>query len=277
MSLALGPHLLGCNPSPPDARDWQLASFIEAAQSGDPLDLALAALLAARGPAKTTKAWASVATERLKAVSPVPTPAPPDPGPTGPPAPPEPTNTIWADPHATLNQSATPHCVGFGWTQWANTDPTNDDFGDEVGHAVYYECKAIDGQPGKENGSDVRSGAKAMQARGRLDAYAFAQTVAEIRAWVGSTGPVVLGSDWYDDMFNPDAQGFVYPTGKIAGGHCYLLAGDRRDEDAAFLLNSWGADWGLGGWFKLRWDDVRKLIEDSWGEACATIELPLAA
>lgn len=261
--LEIGPHLLGCKPSPPDARDWKVSTFLSAGASGDPLDLALAALLSQPGAAKTTKAWAQLVTERLKTVAPFP------------PAPPAPDYLVWDNPHDVLNQGGTPHCVGFGWTQWANANPTNDGFDDTVGHAVYYECKVIDGDPGDEGGSWVRSGAKAMQRRNRLDAYAFAQDVKEIKGWIHAHGPVVLGTDWTNDMFSPDADGFVYPTGDTAGGHCYLLAGDRPDEDAALLLNSWGSGWGQGGWFKMKWDSVRKLVEDSWGEACATIELPM--
>jgi len=30
-------------------------------------------------------------------------------------------------------------------------------------------------------------------------------------------GPVVIGSNWYNGMFNPDANSYVKPTGGIAG------------------------------------------------------------
>jgi hypothetical protein len=258
----VGPQLLGRKPSPPDPRDFKLSAFLEASVSGDPLDLALATLLASPGPAKATKLWAQAATDRIKSVSPPPAPPPP------------PQPTVWNDPAPTLDQGQTGHCVGFGWSQWGNTDPVNDNYADSDGHAVYYEAKVVDGEPGAEDGSTVRSGAKAMQNRGRLQVYAFAGNAAEAQAWMVAHGPVVLGTDWYDSMFNPDPNGFVAPTGTVAGGHCYLLIGD--ENDAAVLLNSWGANWGEGGRFRMKWDDLEKLLAAN-GEACASVEIPLAS
>src|SRR5207244_8460727 len=113
----------------------------------------------------------------------------------------------WPDPQTVLNQGQTPHCVGFGWCQWGNTLPVGDQFRNTDGDAVYYECKRIDGEPDAEDGSNVRSGAKAMVGRRRLGAYAFARSTDEITAWVRANGPLVVGTDWHQSMFNPDADG----------------------------------------------------------------------
>lgn len=266
MPATIGPHLLGRRPSPPDSRDFNL-SMLEEFRTGDPLIAALHLLDVSRA-AKATKAWAHVATERILTVAPA---APsPEPAPTPNPPPAGPPGGVWADPSDPLDQGDTPHCVGDGWAQWGNTLPVGDYFTQPDADAIYYECKVIDGEPKQENGSDVRSGAKAMQARGRLLAYAFAGSIAEVRDYVSTTGPVVFGTDWTDAMFTPDANGVIAPNGPVAGGHCWLLIGE--DGDYGVALNSWGKGWGLNGRFKMLWTDLATLLARQ-GDACAAVEV----
>lgn len=264
----LGPQLLGRKPSTPDARDFKLAHFL----NDDPLEVALAGLLRSFTTSRKVKAWAQIVTERLLALVPLPEPTPPpSPEPNPEPTPLDPV--VWFN-ETVLNQSQSGHCVGFSDAGWGNTSPINDHFTDDDGHALYYECKIIDGEPGEENGTSVRSGAKALQNRGRLSAYAFATTVEEIIAWLREHGPIIIGTDWTINMFTPDENGFVYPTGEIAGGHCYLAVGHLPAENAILFLNSWGAEWGAAGYFKMKTYDVASLLAHE-GEACAAVELPL--
>jgi hypothetical protein len=112
-----------------------------------------------------------------------------------------------------------------------------------------------------------------MRTRGRLAAFAFARTTAEIDDWINTQGPIVVGTTWTNDMFAPDADGYVKPTGGFAGGHCYLML-DRIDaEDAYLFQNSWGGGWGLDGRFKIKRSDFDGLLQDQ-GEACCAAELP---
>lgn len=269
-----GPHLLGRKPSPADPRDFRLEAFLALkVGDADPLDVALAALNTSHA-AKAAKAWCAIATARIKAVSPPPAPAPtPDPAPVG--------DVIWADSHAVLDQGNYGTCVGNGWAQFGNSDPVEDNYAERDARAIYYEATVIDGQPdnpdapgGGQQGSTVRSGAKAMVNRGRIQAYAFADSTDTITAWLRSSGPVVVGTDWTDDMFYPDAQGFVAPTGSVAGGHCYLLIGVSADGQVYTFLNSWGASFGLAGRFKMHVTDFAELLAGN-GEACTAVELPL--
>jgi Papain family cysteine protease len=268
----IGPHLLGRLPSPPDARDYRLKDFLRAAAVSDAQlrDEAVAELhLTTVGyinkhwttpPAGTH--WA--AAEALLAQIGGAAPPPPPPAPVG--------AVTWADAEADLDQGQTGHCVGFGWAQWGNTLPIDDKFSNADGDAIYYECKVIDGEPQAEDGSNVRSGAQAMQNRKRLSAYAFAGTIDEAVAWVLAHGPIVMGTDWLDGMFTADAQGFVTPTGAVAGGHSYALIGYDPAAQVLEYLNSWGAAWGKGGHFFMHKTDAETLFA-SGGEACAAVEL----
>jgi hypothetical protein len=173
-----------------------------------------------------------------------------------------------------LDQGQTNHCVGFGWAAWGDAAPVSDAYQNADGHAIYYECKVIDGEPHEENGSTVRSGALALRKRGRLAAFAFAQTTSEVDQWIDSQGTVVCGTTWTNDMFDPDSSGLVKPTGGPAGGHCYLMIDRIEAEDAYLFQNSWGRAWGLGGRFKMKRSDFGSLLSD-FGEACCAAELPL--
>lgn len=260
----IGPHLLGRIPSTPDDRNYPLSAFMRSgAPPASPLDVALAAAL----PHHTTKMqeWMRQVTAAAQGD----TPAPPVPVPTPTPGPAGATH--WLD-SAQLDQGQTGHCVGFGWAQWGNTLPIDDRFGDTDGHTIYYAAKVIDGEPNAEDGSSVHSGAIAMRDRGRIDAYAWASSVDEVIAWITTHGPVVVGTDWYDGMFNPDASGLVKPTGSVAGGHCYVCLGYDPTVDTLAFQNSWGASWGVDGYFAIAVSDFAALL-DAQGEACVGLEV----
>lgn len=182
------------------------------------------------------------------------------------------TDTVLYGLGPTLDQRSTPHCVGFSCAAWSNAEPVINDYDDEDGHDIYYECVAIDGRPGTEEGSYVRSGAKALKKRGRLDGYAFGSILEARRFMLQGLGPVVFGIDWYEGQFYPDAAGVIRPTGELCGGHAILAYG--ADPVYCHFVNSWGKDWGLGGTCKMTWADLESIFGE-YGEAMAAVELPL--
>lgn len=224
--------------------------------------------------------WAQAITEYLHSLAPTPPPVPPPTPtpqpPTPPPPPPLPSPTpgakTWGD-TAQLDQKDTGHCVGFGWAQWGNTEPIADFYNDDDGHAVYYECKVIELEPRQENGAQVRSGAKAMEKRGKLSAYVFATTIEEVTAWLLAKGPVVIGSNFYEGMMYPDpTNGIGTPTGRILGGHCYVADGYDAGTTLIRFQNSWGSNWALNGYFFMFAKDLAILLGEQ-GDACAALEI----
>ncbi|MGH7484199.1 MAG: C1 family peptidase, partial [bacterium] len=187
-----------------------------------------------------------------------------------------PPSVLWAD-KVVLDQGDFGTCIGNGWAGWGDSLPIADTYSEADARAIYYEATCIDGQcdTSYQNGSTVRSGAKAMQNRKRLASYAFLTTLDTIREWLANHGPIVFGSDWTNDMFTPDALGFVKPTGGVAGGHCFLCIGYDTSTDSFRFRNSWGSGWGLSGDFLLKSADVTTLLAgiDDPGEACAAAEL----
>ncbi len=87
----------------------------------------------------------------------------------------------------------------------------------------------------------------------------------------GYHGPAVIGINWHNDMYDPDANGFVQPIGGIAGGHAILANGVNVRDRTVTLHNSWGKTWGIQGECKVRWSDMEKLLADD-GEVVFFVE-----
>jgi Papain family cysteine protease len=258
-ALTLGRHLLG-RIYKPDPRDWKLARLMELAEPpASTLDKTVQQVIDETPYFSTWSNylvfWRWVRRQKKR---PQPPPTPGVPG--------------W-ELKIQLDQGQTGHCVGFGWAGWVDALPVEGFYQNADGHALYYECKVIDGEPLAENGSYVRSGALALRNRGRLAAFAFATKTTELDDWIDKNGPIVVGTAWTDDMFSPDANGLVKPTGQVAGGHCYLMLDKNEADDTYLFQNSWGASWGQNGRFKMKRSDFGSLLADQ-GEACCAAELP---
>ena len=171
-----------------------------------------------------------------------------------------------------LDQGSTPHCVGFGWAGWGISLPVATPYTNGGAHKLYRECKAIDGEPDGENGSYVKSGAKAMKDRGRIASYYCSDPDdwEALRTFVLAVGPVVIGIGWTEDMYTP-RKGVIRPTGASVGGHCLLMVGFDRRSGKARLHNSWGKAWGLDGQCEIAEKYIRAELADG-GEAWAVVE-----
>lgn len=265
----LGAHLLGRVPSPHDPRDFKLADYLSVREGGnitDPL-LADAAAVASSSANRFVKRWIRDATPRIIGANPYPAPTPPDPTPV----PGPPVAASWLDAgQPVLDQGQTPRCVGFTGADWENELPVDDHVDNSAGDQIYAECKAIDGD--NEDGSTIRSLAQALQNRGQLKAYAFAESIEEVIAFVTAHGPICWGIGWTDSMFTPDADGLVTPTGDDVGGHAITQFAYDPATDLHALLNHWGDAWGVNGVFYMTTDALRARLADG-GEAMAAVEI----
>jgi len=116
-------------------------------------------------------------------------------------------NGWWGD------QGNTPQCVAYAWTHWLEDGPVI-----QPGPApviqpgtLYHDAQQVDEWPGDNyEGTSVRAGAKVLQARGYITSYSWAFTVDEMVASLLELGPIVVGTNWYDSMFDPDEIGFLH-------------------------------------------------------------------
>jgi hypothetical protein len=173
-----------------------------------------------------------------------------------------------------LDQGSTPQCVAFAWKQWLDSAPVMDPNGRPPAPAtIYSRAQAVDEWAGSpHDGTSVRAGAKIMATDQRLGAYHWSASINDVRDYLMASGTVVLGTNWYEEMFDPSANGFVKIGGELAGGHAYLCIGYSVDRGAFRMINSWGSRWGQGGRFWIAGEDLARLLNED-GEACAGLEV----
>ena len=171
-----------------------------------------------------------------------------------------------------LDQGREGACVGFAWAHDAAARPKVVPLVDDLDALdIYNRARQLDRWPGEAyEGTSVIAGAKAMQERGWLKEYRWAFSEDDLALAVGYKGPAVLGIPWYEGMFSPDEQGFLRPTGAVAGGHAILFIGYSVKHDRYLVHNSWGQGWGARGRAYIHREDVQKLLREN-GEACIPV------
>ena len=177
----------------------------------------------------------------------------------------------WDFPCTPLDQENTAHCVGFSMAHFGINLPTFTQYTKQDAHDFYYRCKEVDGYPGQEDGTTIRSAAKVLQDVGAINHYAFARDIESIRWWLLNKGPLIVGTIWTEKMMQPDADGKLDITGYILGGHAYLI-NEWRKEGIIGIKNSWGPNWGINGKAYMTVDDFKSLFYYG-GEALAAVEL----
>lgn len=143
--------------------------------------------------------------------------------------------------------------------------------------AIYWPAQQEDQWPGGSypgatptyEGTSVLAGTKVAARLGFYGEYRWGLDAADLARMVGYKGPAVIGVDWYEGMYEPDADGFLHVSGNQVGGHCILVHGvkigwsnEALDTEKSYfkLWNSWGKDWGMGGVGYLSWTDMETLI-----------------
>ena len=190
-----------------------------------------------------------------------------------------PRSYTWRVPIA-LDQGNEGACVGFAWTHELAARPAmvtglDATFAREQ---VYWEAQRIDpweggSYPGASpnyEGTDVLSGAKVLHKAGYFLEYRWAMNLTDLLLAVGYRGPVVLGVNWYEGMFDTDSTGFIHASGYLAGGHAILAYGVSVPGKYIKLWNSWGPSWGEAGSCKISFDDAERLLGE-FGEACIPV------
>jgi hypothetical protein len=166
--------------------------------------------------------------------------------------------------YARLDQGNEGSCVGHGVAHELAARPV---VVPKVTHpmavSIYRAAQQIDEWPGDDyEGTSVRAGMKVAQQRGHYAEYRWADHEPDIAVAVAWRGPVVMGTNWYQAMFTPDADGFLRPDGTVAGGHCWLLIGLSLRRDAYRMLNSWGPMWGDNGCAWIARSSVARLLSE---------------
>jgi hypothetical protein len=192
-----------------------------------------------------------------------------------------------------LNQHREGACVAFGICHELAAIPVVVDVDEEMALRIYRRAKQLDPWPGEDyDGTSVLAGMKAIQelktpfGEQLIPEYRWAFGIEDLVRVVGRKGPAILGLNWYEGMFNIDADGYIRKTGNLAGGHCilargvkvkYLTKGNKKDFSNVDMLNSyfilhnsWGKEWGTNGTCKISFADMDALLKED-GEAVIPI------
>jgi hypothetical protein len=178
-----------------------------------------------------------------------------------------------------LDQGSTPQCVGYAGWGWLAGGPV-------INHPVftptdlYHWAQANDEWPGTSyDGTSTLGLMKALKAKGYINEYVWAVDAETLVSWILAKGPVVVGTNWWTDMFTPDRRGFLDAVGKIEGGHEYRLVGADRDKvcpdgtkGAVRMVNSWGRGWGAFGRAWISFAALDRLVKED-GEAVTAVEI----
>ena len=165
---------------------------------------------------------------------------------------------------------------------------------------IYYNERAIEGTISQDAGAMIRDGVKSLAKQGvcpeadwpyvitkfaakpaaacyaeglqhQVTSYHRIASLQEMRMCLAEGYPFVFGFTVYESF----ESAAVAKTGKLnlpkrtektLGGHAVMAAG-YDDATKRFLVrNSWGADWGMQGYFTMPYDylDNRNLSDDFW-------------
>lgn len=128
---------------------------------------------------------------------------------------------------------------------------------------VYSAATGLDPYPGTypptDTGSDGLSVAKVLQAWKLISGYQHALSL-EAFLTALSKQPVICGTEWRSDMFNPAPDGKISITGSVEGGHEYVFDELDVENKRVWMHNSWGDGWGVHGRAYFTWDDFGKLL-----------------
>lgn len=172
------------------------------------------------------------------------------------------------------NQQDTPMCVGYSLAHWIEDGPVGHIGSAPIVHPddIYYNAQKLDEWDGEDyEGTSVRGGAKYLKSIDFIKEYRWAFNLQDTIDTLLTVGPVVVGTNWYYGMFDPDRDYTVHLVGRVAGGHAYVLDAVNTNKKRFRIKNSWGRDWGHNGFAYIHFDDMERLLNED-GECMIAIE-----
>lgn len=102
------------------------------------------------------------------------------------------------------------------------------------------------------------------QRRVRILSFEELRSVAAMKEWISTKGPLAACFTVYDD-FSAYATGVYRKTSNVSrGGHCVCVVGYDDASSAWICKNSWGTGWGESGYFRIGYGECG-IDASMWG------------
>ena len=195
--------------------------------------------------------------------------------------PPTVKSRYWNDSAIFLDQGDTNQCTAYSLLHYMADGPVThrglNPIADPV--LVYDLIQQQDLAEGRDYGPDggatMLAQQKAALSLGWTGEYRWGYTLEELVTALLTTGPVILGINWYSGFDDPDKTGKVALTGALRGGHAIECNGVSLTSERFRLKNSWGKSYGLNGHCYVSFPDMERLIKED-GEVVLARELKSA-
>lgn len=187
-----------------------------------------------------------------------------------------------------LDQGRTSQCVAYACQQFLSCGPVVNGYY-KTAKELYRQCQLVDEWPGGEPayfGTSVRAGFIILKGAGYIDSYEWAFDLNAALNHLLTVGPLVVGTNWYESMYQVDSKGFcrIISGARNVGGHAWVAYGVDRDiycpdrtKGAIKMANSWGLrGFGKNGTADMSLRDFDKLIR-AWGEVGTSREIKFRA
>jgi C1A family cysteine protease len=165
---------------------------------------------------------------------------------------------------------------------------------------IYYNERGIEGTVAQDSGAQLRDGIKTLAKQGvcpekewpyviskfavkppascyrdglkhQITSYHRIVTLLEMKTCLADGYPFVFGFTVYESFESPAVAktgtlNLPTPKEKSLGGHAVMAVGYNDATNRFIIRNSWGADWGLQGYFTMPYAylDNRNLSDDFW-------------
>jgi len=143
--------------------------------------------------------------------------------------------------------------------------------------SLYHDITANDPYEGTyppdDTGSDGLSAAQALQRAGIIPGYQHTFSLADALAALAHF-PLMVGTNWTEQMFYPDSNGLIKYKGSVFGGHEWIVDQYVPEHDWIGGTTSWGASFGKNGRFYMTVADFGKLLA---ADGDVTIPTPATA
>jgi len=78
-------------------------------------------------------------------------------------------------------------------------------------------------------------------------------------------GPLITTLMVYQDFLTYSSGVYQHVTGGALGGHAVSIVGFDDTTRSWIIRNSWGSEWGEGGFAHISWDDTSGISNNTWG------------